>query len=292
MHYDEGAYWRPLFENDMVPLQVARGCSHNRCRFCDMYHQPFEVSDRRDIAEDIGEIAAWAPQVRRIFLTGGNALCLPQEDLLYVLGEVSTTIPSQPSVGCFARITDIARKRDEDLAALASSGLSDIAIGSESGYDPALRSQEKGFNAADIERECLRLEAAGLTYSLFYLTGMAGAGCGSISADATAKLYSKLHPVHVMVHTMTPFPGTPLWDDIASGSFKPAGELETIAELRRFVEKLDTETYLLGNHIGNAVRVCGEMPRMRAAILAELDWGLGHLDEDRLKAWRSGMRSI
>ena len=36
MHYADGAFFRPLFENNMLQLQVACGCSHNRCKFCDM----------------------------------------------------------------------------------------------------------------------------------------------------------------------------------------------------------------------------------------------------------------
>lgn len=292
MHYDKTAFWRPLFEGDMIPLQVAKGCSHNRCRFCDMYRQPFAAASRDEVAADIAEIAAWAPQARRLFLTGGNALCLPQDDLVFALRAIRERMPESPSVGCFARITDVARKSDDELAELASLGLSDISIGAESGYDPALAAQDKGFTAADIERQCLRLEAAGLPYSLFYLTGMAGKGRGAVSADATAALYSRLSPVHIMVHTMTPFPGTPLWDDIQAGRFQQAGELEIVAELRRFVERFEGNAYLLGNHVGNAVRVNGPLPDCREAMLAELDWGLAHLDEETLRTWRASMDSI
>ena len=292
MHYDDGAFWRPLFEGDMIPLQVAKGCSHNRCRFCDMYKQPFEASDLEDIAGDIKEIAAYVPMAQRIFLTGGNALCLPQENLVFTLEQLRESMPSKPSVGCFARITDVARKSDSQLAQLAELGLENVSIGSESGYDPALVMQDKGFTAADIERECLRLEKAGLAYSLFFLLGMGGKGKGAVSADKTAALDSKLRPEYIMIHTMTAFPGTKLWGDIQSGRFQPADELENVAELRRFVEKLDTETFILGNHIGNAVRVNGYVPDQREDLLAALDWGLEHLDEEQLRTWRAGMRSI
>ena len=60
MHYGEGAFWRPLSEEVMIPLQVATGCTHNACKFCDMYHAPFQVSAREEVSANIDEIARTA----------------------------------------------------------------------------------------------------------------------------------------------------------------------------------------------------------------------------------------
>ena len=48
--------------------------------------------------------------------------------------------------------------------------------------------------------ECLRLEATGLSYDLFYPLGTAGAGRAEESARATAEPYSQLAPNRIMVH--------------------------------------------------------------------------------------------
>ena len=123
MHYDDGAFYRPLFENNMLQLQVAHGCSHNRCKFCDMYHEPFAISPREEVLADLDEAAdyfgeAGCETIERVFLTGGNAFCLPQRELVFVLEAIAERFP-RASVGCFARVTDIARKGDDDLAELA-----------------------------------------------------------------------------------------------------------------------------------------------------------------------------
>ena len=293
MHYDDGAFYRPLFENDILQLQVAHGCSHNRCRFCDMYHGPFRVSPAGEVEADLDEAAAAYPDVRRVFLTGGNALCLPYERLAGVLGAVRERFPGA-SVGCFARVTDVARKSDEQLAGLVDLGLSDVSVGTESGLDEALALMDKGFTAEQSLRQCLRMERSGLTYDLFYLLGMAGAGRAADSARATAGLYSQLAPNRIMVHTMTPFPGTRLAAMIEAGEFEPAGELETVRELKGFVEGYEPRgrVYLLGNHYGNVAHACAWLPGQRDALVGYLDSVLAEADEGELRARRARMPSI
>ena len=293
MHYDDGAFFRPLFENNMLQLQVARGCSHNRCKFCDMYHEGFLPSPREDVVADLDEAAGFCARVGRVFLTGGNALCLPQRDLVFYLREIAARFPGA-TVGCFARVTDVARKSDGQLAELVSLGLSDVSVGTESGLDEALLAMDKGFCAADSLAQCLRMEGAGLTYDLFYLLGMGGAGKAEASAEATAKLYSKLAPNRIMVHTMTAFPGTELVAMIDAGRFRPAEELETVRELRRFAELFDPrrETYLLGNHYGNVAHASAWLPSQREELLAYYDRVLAESDELELRRRRAQMPSI
>ena len=74
-----------------------------------MYHMPFTPSPLHEIKEDILELADRLPDTQaenRLFLTGGNVLCLPTEHLLQVLKLIAEVLPTIKSVGCFARITD------------------------------------------------------------------------------------------------------------------------------------------------------------------------------------------
>ena len=246
-----------------------------------MYHEPFKPSPREEILADIEEAASAYPYTKRIFLTGGNAFCLPQDTLMFVLDEVAKHFTSA-TVGAFARVTDVARKTDDELAALAKAGMRDISIGAESGLDSALAQMGKGFSSADTLCECLRLDAAGLSYDLFYLIGMAGAGHADESAEATAKLYSELHPNRIMIHTMTAFKGTRLREMIDAGEFVPAGELLNC----------DNEVFILGNHIGNAAPVSGKVPSQRKQMLESYDYVLSHANEAHLARYRASMRSI
>ncbi len=293
MHYSDGAFYRPLFENDMLQLQVATGCSHNKCAFCDMYKQPFSPSPRNEIVQDLDEMKAFWPRCPRIFLAGGNALCLPQQELLFILEEISKRFP-HATVGSFARVTDIERKTDEQLAQLASLGLTDISIGTESGLDCALADMHKGFTAKQSLEQCSRLERAGMAYNLFYLLGMAGFGRAHESAEATATLYGQLAPRRIMVHTMTAFNGTELSARIAQGDFRPAKELETVRELREFVELYQprARVFLLGNHIGNVAHASAFLPDDRSELLRYYDSILKASDEETLARQRAAMTSI
>lgn len=293
MHYSDGAFYRPLFENNMLQLQVATGCSHNKCAFCDMYKQPFKLSPRSEIIQDLDEMKQFWSRCPRIFLTGGNALCLPQNELVFILKEIAKRF-GNATVGCFARVTDVERKTDEQLAQLSALGLCDLSIGTESGLDAALAEMDKGFNAAQSLAQCRRLEQTGMTYNLFYLLGMAGHGHVIESAQATAELYSLLAPQRIMVHTMTAFPGTELARRIAEGAFSPAEELETVRELRSFVELYQPRkrVFLLGNHIGNVAHASAFLPDERDDLLHYYDHILETGNEELLAQKRADMTSI
>lgn len=293
MHYSNGAFYRPLFENNMLQLQVTTGCSHNKCAFCDMYQQPFRPSPHDEIIQDLNEMGQFWPSCPRIFLAGGNALCLPQSELIFVLKEIAKRF-THTTVGCFARITDIERKSDSQLAELSAHGLCDISIGTESGLDSALAAMNKGFNATQSLEQCHRLEQANMAYNLFYLLGMAGHDRAIESAQATAELYSQLAPKRIMVHTMTAFKGTELARRIAKAEFHPAEELETVRELRKFVELYQprNRVYLLGNHIGNVAHASGFLPEDRDELLCYYDHVLETESETTLAKRRANMTSI
>lgn len=292
MHYDDGAFYRPLFENDMVPLQVAKGCSYNACKFCDMYHQQYTLSEREEILEDIKEIWNSGYMINRIFLTGGNAFSIPHDLAVWVLERIREYSQTPFTVGCFARITDIAKKTDDEIRQLMELGVDDISIGTESGLDEALGNMNKGFTSKDIIEQCSRLDRIGMNYNLFYLIGMAGKGKCLEAAKRTAEVYDRTNPRRIMIHTMTPFRGTKLWEEIESGSFEPAGEKEILSELREFISRSNLHTYILGNHYGNMVRPNGWIPENKELFVKKLDEAIENLDEEMLRNYRKQMKSI
>ena len=292
MHYDQGAFYRPLFENQMYQLQVAKGCSHNACKFCDMYHQKYSLSSKEEILEDILEIQDSGHDFDRIFLTGGNAFSIPHSLAVWVLETIHQKLGSSVSIGCFARITDIAQKTDAEIRELLALGVDDISIGTESGMDEALQHMNKGFSSADIISQCHRLDNVGMTYNLFYLLGMAGKGKWQEAANKTAEVYDQTKPKRIMLHTMTPFPDTPLWDEIQQGVFEPADEKEVLKELREFISQTHMQTYILGAHYGNVVRLNGSVPENKGKFVEALDEAILKADEKKLKHYRSMMKSI
>lgn len=295
MHYSEGSWWRPLFEGTQATLQLGVGCAHNACRFCTMYKKTgFSVSPREEVKADIDELArgySWhAPA--RVFLTGGNALGLPFEHLQWALSLLREKLPGVGSVGCFARVSDVKAKTDDELAALAVLGVDDVSIGAESGYDSALAFMGKGHDSADIVEQCARLDAVGIGYDLFYLAGIAGAGKWGKNVRATVDVFGRTRPNRIMIHTMTLFPGAPLADDVASGAFTPSDEMDILRELRMLNAELVNEVFMLGAHYGNVAPYNALLPRDRDAVLAYFDRCIASCDEERLRRFRRGVKSM
>ena len=62
------------------------------------------------------------PVIERVFLTGANPFVLTSERLERIAGMIHDAIPECRSIGCFARITDVAQKSDAELRALRACG--------------------------------------------------------------------------------------------------------------------------------------------------------------------------
>ena len=151
---------------------------------------------------------------------------------------------------------------------------------------------DKGYKAADIVEQCTRLDEAGLSYALFYLAGIAGAGKGIENARKTAEVFGQANPEILMIHTMTPFPGTLLSQDIADGAFEPESEKEIQQELSEFYALFPKKAFVLAAHFGNTVNFNANLPEDRDAILKLMDERIALDDEKRLAYARAHMRSI
>ena len=254
-------------------LQVSNGCTHGSCKFCDIYTGvPFRPSPLSEIIEDIEEIARTATLLtRRIYLTGGNPFALPTHLLCEVFDEVEKRIPTVNSYGGFCRIMDIANKSDDELAELAARGVSDIAIGAESGHDPTLDFMCKGQSSTDLIEQSQRLHEAGISFTFFYLAGLAGKDKGEENAIASGHVFSTCAPSTILVVTLTPTKTWPLAHDIAAGAWEPATEVETAKEIRCFIEYLECASSLVCSHDSDVLRFNGLLPGDKQKMLELMD---------------------
>ena len=295
MHYVESPHRLP-YEAGSSILQVSVGCTYNRCRFCSLCRKPgkeFRVSPRSEIEEDISELASYTFRRPRIYLYGGNPFGIDPAELVEVLELIHEKLPEVRSIGGFARVADIAARSDEELRTWARLGVDDVSIGAESGFDPALRYMRKPNTAADLERQCARLDAAGIGYTLFYLAGMAGAGACSQAAAASAEVFRRINPKRINIMTMTVFDDADLAADVAAGDFTPASEHEILAELRDFIVGLEGCTSLVeAGHDTNMVKFDGVLPRDREKMAAYLDSRIACMNEESMSRLRARMRSL
>ena len=279
MHFT-GTIWRPPYEWDSLLLEVTAGCTHHRCKFCTLYDDlpfSFRMSPLEDVEADLQEAQLFQtgpmerltrrmqglPQAegpRRAFLTGANPFVLKTERLERIAELIRTYFPLCETIGCFARITDVTGKTDQELARLARAGYDGITIGVETGDDDALKFMNKGYCAQEILTQCRRLDAADFYYNFFYLAGISGAGNGERGAKATAALCNQLHPKIIGTSMLTVYPESSLYQEIKAGNWQEESEVEKYRELRVLAESLKIPVCFAALGASNAIPIQGHLP--------------------------------
>lgn len=295
MHYVETPHRLP-YEMASAILQVSIGCSYNRCRFCSLCRvatKEYRVSPIEEILEDLDELAEQARYCNRVYMYGGNPFGMPQADLVERMELIREKLPNVRTIGGFARIADIKARTDEELAEWARLGVDDIAIGAESGYAPALKYMRKPQTVEDMIEQCARLDAAGISYTLFYLAGIAGAGKGTENAKASAEVFRTINPKRILIMTMTVFNNADLYEAVQAGEFVPAEEREIIREIRDFIDGLtDCEIFIEGSHDTNMVKIDGVLPRDRENMVLYLDQRANIMSEKAMSSLRARFRTL
>ena len=311
MHYT-GTIWRPPYEASSLLLEVTAGCTHHKCKFCTLYNDlpfKFRMSPLEDVESDLQEAQLWSTdpialltarlqglprpeRIQRAFLTGANPFVLKSERLLAIADLIRQYVPSIKTIGCFARITDVTLKSDEELASLHRAGYDGLTIGIETGDDEALQFMNKGYTAADIVKQCQRLDQAGIHYSFFYLVSISGAGRGEIGAKATADICNQLHPTLIGVNMLTIYPDSELYQEIQRGNWKEEGEIEKLAELKALIENLTIDTRIVTDGASNLIQVRGHLPADKEKLVGYLEHLIETADEAALREYRVNLRHL
>lgn len=282
-----GQVWRPPYEAQSQLLQLTSGCTWHKCKFCSLYHgTPFRMSPLSEVEEDLKTIRQWQPRARRVYLTGANPFALSYNKLLDVALLLRKYLPHLVSFGMFARVTDIVPKSVEELKNLHHLKLDSINIGIETAHDPTLERMNKGYRAVDILEQLSKLDVAGIRYNVFYLNGLGGKENGIANAIATADVLNRLHPCIINIVSLTIFPESQLFREMADGIYEEEPEIERLVEMRTLIERLTIKTNLLGHHVSNTIPITGALPDDKAAIIAELDRAITSFPEKELKAYR------
>lgn len=310
MHYT-GTIWRPPYEADSLILEATAGCTHRACKFCTLYDElpfKFKASKLSTIESDLLEAQTWfhdllskieahlfslpAPKRCRVFLAGANPFALKSKRLLEIAGLIHEHFPTYKTMGCFARVTDIASKTDEELATLREAGYTGLTIGIETGDDAALAFMNKGYVAQDIVAQCARIDAADIAYAFFYLAGISGKGCGIEGARLTAAVCNQTHPSLIGANMLTIYENSELYQEIMAGNWEEESEIEKYQEIKALVEDLEipVEFAMLG--ASNPVMLQGRLPEQREQIVATLDRVIEEIGEDRLRHYRTNLKHL
>ncbi len=268
----EHIIYRPPFEASSVLIEVTRGCSHNSCSFCTMYRGVnFGRVSSEYIDEQLGYYSEYEPDAERVFLENGDAFCLDADSLVDIARRVRESLPKVGTISMYASVRNIASKSDQDLRRIREAGINEMNIGVESGLDEALRSMNKGYDAAQALRDLTRLRDAGFDYFANVIFGCAGAGNGILNAEKTAELMNRTQPALIFTGTIHAEEGCPLYEDMRSGSFTEPTVGEYLDEEERFLELLSMDDCIyFGLHPSNIAPMQGLLPEDREELINEV----------------------
>ncbi len=275
MHY-EGMIIRPPSEAESILLQVTLGCSHNKCTFCGTYKEKrFTIKDDSVIDADIDYAAKNLQFLRRVFLIDGDALIIPQERLVRILGRIREKLPWIHRVGVYGNAKGILRKSPEELARLREMGLGIVYFGLESGDSQVLADIKKGHSRERMIEAGRRVREAGMKLSVMVILGLAGRERSLDHARATGEALTLIDPNYVGVLTLMVVPNTELGAKERSGEFELPTPPEMLRELREMLSHTNmTRGLFFANHASNYLPLRVKMPADKQKALASIDAAL------------------
>lgn len=299
MHYT-GTIWRPPYEASSLLIEVTAGCTHHKCKFCTLYDDlpfKFRMSPLEDIEADLAEVQSellpWNnKKFNRVYLTGANPFVLKFERLKEIAELIHKYLPDCQTIGCFARVTDIALKTDDELKDLHELGYDRITIGVETGDGETLEFMNKGYSPEEIIIQSQRLDSASIKYNYFYLTGISGSGRGKNGALETAKVFNQTNPQIIGSSMLTVYPESELFDEIQAGNWSEETELEKLEELKTLIENLDIPVFFATLGSSNAIFVQGQLPKDKTDMVTYLEKMCKTQNESKLRNYRTHLKHL
>lgn len=272
LHYDQPLY-RPPSEANSLIFQVTLGCSWNRCTYCAMYREKeYRVRPLDEVLSEIRRVARRAGNYRRVFLADGDALAAPDDVLAAVLTEIRERLPNVQRVGIYAESQSILRKGVERLIRLRELGLGIVYFGAETGDDVTLRQIRKGATRQRQIDASHTVTEAGMKLSMMFLLGLAGVEGARRHAEASGTFLAAAAPNYAAALTVTPVPGTELYDAAQDGSFELPDQWGMLQELAWLLESSDGyRGPFHANHASNYLPLKLRLPRDRDKGVAMIE---------------------
>ena len=287
----DGTIIRPPSEADSLILQYTIGCSHNRCIFCPAYKQKqFRVRSLSEMEQDILGCLPSLSDTRRIFVADGDALAVPQHDLLALFSLLQTRFPRLQRIGMYANAGSVLGKSVDELGVLREKGLGILYLGVESGDDNLLAWMQKGVTAEEMIEAGSRVKQAGIKLSVTVLLGIGGSTWSMEHARATGKLLTEIRPDYVGALTTMVVRGTPLYQLQEAGDFILPDSFSMLTELAEMIEHTEMRGLFFANHASNYLPVRVRMPLQRSETVEMIRQFVRKQDKSLLKPeWMRGL---
>lgn len=274
--------FRPPSEADSLLVRVTRGCPWNRCAFCPMYKDvKFEKRTVEAVKRDMDTAKAFTGGcVKTVFIGDSDSLVIRTQEMCDILKHLHETFPSLARVTSYARALTLKRKPSQDLAGIRSAGLTRLHLGLETGSRELLKKIRKGADPETMIAGATRAKEAGFEVSLYVLLGIGGASGWRRHAQETARVINTIDPHFIRIRTLTPQPGTPVYDWWKDGTFEMPDPETILKEQRGLIQGLSVTSRYLSDHVSNYAPIHGQFPDDKEEMIAGIDSALAQLEKD------------
>ncbi len=277
INYDMPLY-RPPSEGPNLIIQATLGCSYNRCTFCSMYRsKTFLVRPMDQVLAEIEQAAKLQPDTRRVFLADGDALVLPNEQLITILDHLKKYLPRLTRVSSYALPNNLKKKTVEELTELRKHGLSLIYYGLESGSKIILKKIRKGATPDTIVEGIKKAHTAGIKVSATVILGLGGKNNWQEHIDETAKLINRLELDYLSTLQLglDPVVEIEFYEAFAQNGkrhFEWQDDQGMLQEQARLIAQINPVKPVIfrSNHASNSLPLKGNLPKDRDRLLEEL----------------------
>ena len=286
--------FRPPSEGRSLILQVSNGCSWNNCSFCEMYQTPakqFSFKPLKDIELELKKVASAGVVVKKVFLADGDAMTLSSRRLLDVLQLIKKYLPNVHRVSSYCLPRNLNNKSVEELAELASYGLTLMYIGCESGDDLILKKINKGETFKSSLDALTKIKLAGMKSSVMILNGLGGSSFSEQHALNSAKLMNEAQPEYLSTLVVS-FPiGEKRFINAFGEDFSPLSQNELFNEMKLLLTSLELEqTIFRSDHASNYLVLKGVLNKDKDRLLRQVDMAIH--DPNRIplrEEWQRGL---
>ena len=264
--------FRPPSEGRSLIIQVANGCSYNKCTFCEMYtdqQKRFRPKPIEEIETELRDLSKAGYPVKRVFLADGDAMTLSTRRLVDILQMINKYYPDVQRVSSYCLPRNLKKKSVEDLQDLADLGLSLLYVGCESGDNEVLRLVNKGEDYDSSLSALTKIKQAGIKSSVMILNGLGGPQLSEQHALNSAKLMNAVQPDYLST-LVVEFPtGSERFEKAFEGRWRKLGKLELFREMQLLLSNLQLDkTIFRSDHASNYLVLKGVLGRDRDKLLS------------------------
>ena len=285
-------YHQPLFrppaEANSVIIQVALGCSFNKCSFCSMYESKrFRIRDLEDIKRDIRDMSVY-DDTRRVFLADGDALACDTDFLIEILEYLKKRFPKLQRVASYASPYNLLEKTQEELNLLRKNGLSLVYYGIESGNHELLKYVNKPMKPEKMLEGLNKASKANMKISATVILGLGGKKLSIQHIEDSAKLINSCEHINYLSTLQLGLSDTKEDNffkrfEKKNNEFIFCSDDEMLQEQKRFISLINPKKAIIfrSNHASNALPLKGTLPKDRDELLGVLNMALE--DENLLR---------